>query len=203
MCELLNRLFERQPAVLELLAQHAGRSFRLRAAPIEAAMTIGHDGRLSAADAAVVPDVVLSIDTARLWAEGWRPGQPFPERAGLIHVSGDAVLAQTLSMLAKSWRPDLEDLLSRYVGDLAAVQIVGGVKRATSLLRQFIGRSSQNIAEYVTHESELLTAGVSLREQSQDFRALRASLERMDVSVQKLQSRVEQLSVGPLTEERS
>lgn len=193
-CSLLNRLFERQPAVFELLAQHAGHSFRLNAEPINAAMTIEHDGRLSPADPVVVPDVTLTIDTAKLWRQGWRPGQPFPERAGLVHVSGDAAMAQTLSTLAKSWRPDLEDLLSQYVGDLAAVQLVGGAKRLTSLAVQFASRTSQNMAEYAAHEAQLVLPDVALREHANDLAALNKSLDALQTRIESVQTRVEQLA---------
>lgn len=152
-CDLLNRLFAREPAVFELLAPHSGQTFRLVADPIDAAMTIAHDGKLTAADAAVVPDVTLTIDTKALWASGWRPGQAMPERAGLVQVSGDVALAQTLSTLASSWRFDPEDMLSSVVGDVAAVQLVAGVKRLTRLATQFVSRTSQNLVEYAAYEA--------------------------------------------------
>lgn len=151
-------------------------------------MTIGHDGRLSLADPAVVPDVVLTIDTAKLWAEGWRPGQPLPERSGVVHVSGDAALAQTLSVLAKSWRPDVEDLLSQYVGDVAAVQLVAGAKRLVAFASQFVSRSGQNLAEYVTHEANLLAARPSLQDYAQQAEDLNQALDA-------LQERLRQLDV--------
>lgn len=196
-------MFERQPAVFELLAAHAGRSFRLVADPVSAAMTIEHDGRLCPADPAVMPDVTLTIDTARLWREGWRPGRPFPERAGLVHVSGDAAMAQTLSTLAKSWRPDIEDLLSQYVGDVAAVQLVNGAKRLTSLAVQFVTRTSENVAEYAAHETKLLLPDAALREHANDLAMLNKSLDALQGSVQSLQARLDQLVGQVRSGERS
>lgn len=152
-------------------------------------MTIGHDGRLSPADPAVVPDVTLTIDTARLWAAGWRPGQPFPERAGLVHVSGDAAMAQTLSILAKSWRPELEDLLSQYVGDVAAVQLVAGAKRLTALAGQFVVRTSQNVAEYAAHEAQWLLDDAPLRDQAQQLQALNTELGALQARLDALEAR--------------
>ena len=192
-CGLLNRLFERQPAVFDLLAQHAGQTFRLLARPVDAAMTIGHDGRLAPADEAVVPDVTLTIDTARLWAEGWRPGQPFPERAGLVHVSGDAAMAQTLSTLAKSWRPDIEDLLSQYLGDVAAVQLVSGAKRLGALAAQFVSRTSGNLAEYAAYEANLVLPDAPLREHTKTLAQLNAQLDTLQKRLDSLDARARQL----------
>lgn len=188
-CGLLNGLFERQPAVFDLLSCHAGRSFRLLASPVDAAMTIGHDGRLAPADLAVVPDVTLTIDTAKLWSEGWRPGHPLPERAGLVHVSGDAALAQTLSTLAKSWRPDIEDLLSQYIGDVAAVQLVSGAKRLTMLASQFFVRTTANVAEYAAHEAQWLVADVRMREHTSELSSLSADLDSLQKRIEALDAR--------------
>lgn len=190
MIGLLNRVFDRQPAVLLLLSAHSGRSFRLVASPLDATMSIDHDGRLSPVDPAVVPDVTLTIDMKSLWAQGWRPGQPFPERAGLVQVSGDAALAQTLSTLAKSWHPDIEDLLSRFVVDLAAVQLVKGGKRLATLASQFFVRTAQNLAEYAAHEAHWLAADVVLQEQSNELARLNASLDGLQKRLQALDARV-------------
>lgn len=194
-CDLLNRILAREPAVLALLAEHAGQTFRLVADPVDATITIAHDGRLSAADVSnvsIVPDVTLKIDTRELWASGWRPGQPVPERAGLVQVSGDAALAQTLSMLAKSWRVDPEDLLSSVVGDVAAVQLVGGVKRLATLATQFVTRTTENVAEYAVHESHVLVGQSSQQTFKDDLAALIDRLDACGARVQSLSDRVGQ-----------
>lgn len=160
-------------------------------------MTIGHDGRLSPADAAVLPDVTLTIDTARLWAAGWRPGQPFPERAGLVHVSGDAAMAQTLSTLAKSWRPDLEDLLSQYVGDVAAVQLVSTAKRLTSLAGQFVARSTQNVAEYAAHEAQWLVSRPLFREHAEQLQGVNLEISALQQRLEALGAHIERLTKDP------
>ncbi|UOD50674.1 ubiquinone biosynthesis accessory factor UbiJ [Orrella daihaiensis] len=193
-CVVLNRLFQQQPAVLELLAQHAGSSFHLVAAPIDAAIKIGHDGKLAPADPALVPDVMLTIDTGRLWAEGWRPGQPFSERAGLVHVSGDAAMAQTLSTLAKSWRPDIEDLLSHYVGDFASVQLISVTKRLAGLASEFAKRTSQNIAEYAAYEAQLVLPDAPLREHTSELAALKRRLDDLHNQVEALDARTQRLA---------
>jgi ubiquinone biosynthesis protein UbiJ len=195
-CSVLNGLFERQPSLLVLLSAHAGRSFVLRAAPIETALSIGHDGRLAVSPAAAVPDVVLSIDTAQLWASGWRPGQSLSERAGIVHVSGDAAVAQTLSMLAKSWRPDVEDLLSPYVGDIAAVHLVAGVKQLTTFASQFVSRTTQNLAEYAAHEAGVIAANPSLQEQARELSNLNQQLDAATARVGLMRERLEAFGDG-------
>jgi ubiquinone biosynthesis protein UbiJ len=180
-------MLARQPSILSLLSEHAGRTVQLRAAPIDAAFTIDFDGALTAADTAVVPDVVLTVDTAKLWADGWRPGQPVVERAGTVHISGDVALAKTLSTISRSWRPDMEDWLSQYVGDLAAIQLVSGVKQVSAFSAQFFTRTSQNFAEYFSHEARLLTAQSALANQTRDIAQLSQQLAAIEARVQALQ----------------
>lgn len=182
-CDLLNKWLSREPAVFELLAPHSGQTFRLLAGPLDLALTIAHDGRLSCADTAVVPDVTLSIDAEALWSSGWRPGQPLPERNGLVQVSGDVALAQTLSSLAASWRLDPEDMLSQAVGDVAAVQLMSGARRLTTLARQFVSRTSENLAEYAAHEANLLASQGSQQVLSDDLAQLQ---NRLDASAARL-----------------
>ncbi len=192
-CSVLNQFFTRQPAVLELLSKHAGQAFRLHARPIDATMTIGHDGYLSAADEAIIPDVELSIDTAALLEQGWRPGQPVPEGPGIIRISGDAALAQTLSVLANSWRPDFEDLLSSYVGDIAANRLVAGVKGAIRHVGQAGVRMSQNLAEYAAYEADLLTPRVVFDAHVEDLSSLRARLQTTEEQLHELDRRLQGL----------
>src|SRR5690606_8430962 len=57
---------------------------------------------------------------------------PQPEnavRSGSVHIQGDAEVAQAFSELFKHARPDLEEELSRVIGDVAAHQ-VGNVARS-------------------------------------------------------------------------
>lgn len=121
------------------------------------ALTIGHDGRLSAADSRVIPDVTLRVDASRLAQSGWRPGDEWPEVAGLLHVTGDAAVAQTLSTLAKHWRPELEDLLAEKTGDIPAVLLVRGVKAIFKGAIEASGNLSQNVVEYLSYETKELT----------------------------------------------
>lgn len=191
-CDLLNQLFAREPAFFELLAPHAGQTFRLVANPIDSSMTIAHDGKLTVADAAVVPDVTLTIDTKTLLASGWRPGQALPERAGMVQVSGDVALAQTLSTLASSWRLDPEDLIAPVVGDVAAVQLVAGVKRFAGLAVQFVSRTSQNLAEYAIHERPLLASQGSRQVLDDDLRRLQSQLTGSEARLEALAARLAQ-----------
>lgn len=186
---LLNSLLRRQPAVLALLAHHAGQSFELKANPINARLTIAHDGELSPADPSILPDVMLSIDTDALLKRGWRPGQPLPRESGYVHITGDAALAQTLSKLAEAWRPDIEDLLAQYIGDIPARQVVTGAARLHHLAWRGVSRASENLAEYAVYEAALLASPALIQEHGERQAQLVAHLDSLEKRLARIEKR--------------
>lgn len=188
--EILNRMLARQPNLLTKLSVHSGRTVRVRAVPADAAFTIDFDGSLRAADPVVQPDVVLTIDTAKLLAQGWRLGQAVTEQAGVVHISGDVAVAQTLSTISRAWRFDAEDWLAQYVGDVAAVQLVNGAKQFSAMTAQLASRTGENVAEYLSHETPVLTARTALLGQSELIAQLARRLAALDAQAQGLEARL-------------
>lgn len=189
----VNLLLNRQPAAKSLLAAHSGRTFHVDLGQARLALTIGHDGTLSVADRAVVADVMIRIDLMRLLRSGWLPGQPFPEVPGMLHVSGDAAMAQSLSTLARHWRPDLEDLLSEWMGDVAAVQVLRGAKSLARGLFDAGEKISQNFAEYLSYETNQLAARPAMQSLGDDVRKHVDRLRYLDSHVQEIAVRIARL----------
>ena len=186
LCAVLNRLLAQNDKACALLAQHVGCTFEVKAPPIQAKLTIETDGKLRPADVLVAPQVCLTLDTAALIKLGWRPGQPFPEQPGLLHVSGDVAVAQTLSTLAKHWRPDLEDLLAQRIGDVAARQVLRGAKSLLSTVWRSSQHLAENVAEYATHETQTITGTAA-------FDAFKADRVSLSEKVSALEERLLQL----------
>jgi ubiquinone biosynthesis protein UbiJ len=121
-------LARQQPWAAQRLAAHAGQTLRIRLGGFQLTFTIGHDGTLFAADAAVVPDVVLELIAEKLsWAALLTPAAR-TDIAQWVHVTGQAALAQVVSDLARDLRPDPEDALAQMLGDVPARRLTQGVK---------------------------------------------------------------------------
>lgn len=191
-----NALLQRQPATRELLAQHAGRTFHIRVSAITVALTISHDGSLSVADSRVVPDVTLRVDAARLAQSGWKPGDEWPEVPGLLHVTGDAAMAQTLLTLARHWRPELEDLLAEKIGDIPATQLVRGAKALFRGAVQASGNLTQNVVEYLSYETKALTPHVVMQTLKTQNSQHQIHLDDMDRRMTSLSMRIQALEQG-------
>jgi ubiquinone biosynthesis protein UbiJ len=120
-----------------------------------------------------------------------RMAGPAPEaalRTGSVHIHGDAEIAQTFSELLKQARPDLEEELSRVIGDVAAHQ-VGTVARSTlGFARRAADTFAQNVSEYLQEEGrdapsrteadEFITGVDKLRDDVDRFEARLSLLER-------------------------
>ena len=189
----MNAVLQQQTAARDLLAQHPGQTFELQAAPVSASLTIDQTGLFAPADPIVKADVLVVVDTRQLWAIGWRPGKPFPERSGLVHVSGDAAFAKTLALLAKHCRPDLEDLLAQRIGDIPARQLTMAFQRLAGVMVESADRMAANLAEYITHEAQVLPSYPALISHASQLRDLKGALDLLEVRTKSLEARIERL----------
>jgi len=182
-----NALLRREPWARERLATHAGKSLRLSAGGWSLRASIASDGTLQACDAAVVPDVTLSVPSERLRdLPGAWSRQGLAGVTALAHIQGDAGLAHLVSDLARELRWDVEDDLSRIVGDVLAVRLSEGARRLAAGARQTAGRARDNLAEYLTDESGIGVRTAELQRLGEDVRGLAARLDRLDARVKRL-----------------
>jgi ubiquinone biosynthesis protein UbiJ len=185
----LNALLHREPWARERLAAHAGKSLRLTGGePWTLQCAIASDGSLRPCDRAVVPDVVLSIppERRRDLPGAWR-SEGLAGVTGLARIQGDAGLAHLVSDLARGLRWDVEDDLSRVVGDVAAVRLARGAREFAGGLRQAVRRAQDNISEYLGEESGLGIRGTDFQAWVSERQALESRLERLDARLRRLE----------------
>ena len=141
------------------LSRHAGKTLRLELAGLVMPFSVQSDGRLVAAANEIVPDVVLSVPASRLAELPSVLASRDPSRlSALMHIQGEAALAQLVSELARDLRWDAEDALADRVGDVAARRLVGQGRVLASGLRQSLDRLRGNGAEFLAYESGLLAS---------------------------------------------
>ena len=108
---------------------------------------------------------------------------PTPEaaiRGGSITIQGDAEVAQAFSELLKQAQPDLEEELSRVIGDVAAHQIGNVARAALGFGRQAVDTMRQNVAEYLQEEGRDLPTRTEVDEFFADVDKLRDDLARLE-----------------------
>jgi ubiquinone biosynthesis protein UbiJ len=108
---------------------------------------------------------------------------PTPEaaiRGGSITIQGDAEVAQAFSELLKQAQPDLEEELSRVIGDVAAHQLGNVARAALGFGRHAVDTMRQNVAEYLQEEGRDLPTRTEADEFFADVDKLRDDLARLE-----------------------
>jgi len=149
---VLNRMLGREEWAREKLAPFAGRVVRLEALPFSLQWAVADGGTLAANDDDGAPAVTIGLALSSL---------PFalldPQAATKdVRLQGDAEFAQALSFVLQNLRPEPEEELSRFVGDAAAMRIVGLVRLSASHWRELAERMLDNTANYIVTENPMV-----------------------------------------------
>ena len=156
-----NLLTAQQPWAAERLARHAGKTIRIALGAFAVTLTIDVEGHLTQSDDAVVPDVTLEVIAEKLSVASIFSSRSQADMAELINISGQAVLAQVVSDLARDLRPDPEDAMAHFIGDIPARKLMQGARGLAQTLGTITQGLTQNLAEYFAEESNTL-AGLPL-----------------------------------------
>jgi ubiquinone biosynthesis protein UbiJ len=180
MAGALNMLTRQQVWAAQRLAQHAGKTVRICVGGFQLNWSIGSDGQLSHALEHTTPDVTLEIQLEKLNPLAWLNNPHRPDIAEYVHVSGQAALAQVMSELARDLRPDPEDALSQWVGDMPARRIIRGAQQALSAVHTLGNSLTQNLAEYLSEETDALVGRPAMTSQMDTQSQLVRALDRLE-----------------------
>ena len=189
-----NLLTRQQPWAAQRLAAHAGQTLRICLGGFQLTFTIGHDGTLEAADPAIMPDVVLELIAEKLSFTALLAPQARIDIAQWVHVTGQAALAQVVSDLARDLRPDPEDALAQWFGDVPARRLTQGVQGVFAGAQSFARGVAENLAEYFAEETHTLAATPALESPTQERVRALARLDQIDQRSAALQARLSRLA---------
>jgi ubiquinone biosynthesis protein UbiJ len=183
---LLNRNLPRSPRAQELCAAMQGRRVRIEARGLgwvlvaeclatSIRLTKGEDEP----DDAVPPAAEISGSLMSLAAlAGTHPEEVI--RRGDVTIRGDAELAQKFRELAMLLRPDVEEELSRLIGDTPAHQALRLVRAAAGFGRRAASTGVRNVAEYLAHERRDLVPRAEAEDFYRGVEQLREDLDRLE-----------------------
>ena len=173
----VNHVLRGSPLALERLRSHAGRTVAFHVGPFAQAFTVQSTGEVAAALPGAPRDLEVRISPFLVPRLAAREEAAFGE----IGMEGDAALAEDVSFLVRHLTWDVEEDLSRVVGDIAAHRIVGAARGLARWGRDASLRMAQGAAEYWTEESPLVASRVKVEGFARGVSELReavASLER-------------------------
>jgi len=182
----LNHVLNGQPWLRQRLLPFAGRSAELEIFPAKLLLSILPDGQLlrAAADARADALVHIPVSAALLLAAG-------DERArSRIEVSGDAAFAAVLTGVLQELRWDVEEDLSRIVGDIAAHRTVEAGRAVLEWQRQAVHNLSQAFVEFLTEEKPVLLQRLELQRWVDEVDLLREAVERLEKRAVQVEKRM-------------
>ncbi len=140
---LLNHVLQQEPEATVRLARQKGRVVRVQWRNFHMALVATPAGLLDRAEPSARADLSLTISETSPFAlaqQALNAGKPG------VRIEGDVQLAAEVNWLVDHVRWDLEEDLSRLVGDTTAHTVGRLVRNAASTLRQFVGPRTDKAA---------------------------------------------------------
>ncbi len=191
--QAFNALTRQQAWAAQRLALHAGKTVRIIVGGFQLHWSINTDGTLVHTEQVVTPDVTLEVLVEKFNPLSFFGQANRPDIAEYVHVSGQAALAQVISELARALRPDPEDTLSQWVGDIPARRIVGGLRKVVQTTQSIGVGFTQNIAEYLSEETAMLVGRPAMTTQQARQAGVLQSIAQLEQRQARLMARVQKL----------
>jgi len=179
----VNHVLRGSPLALERLRPHAGRTVAIHVGPVALALTVQSTGEVAAALPGASRDLEVRISPFLVPRLAAREEAAFGE----IGMEGDGALAEDVSFLVRHLTWDVEEDLSRVVGDIAAHRLVGAARGLARWSRDASLRVARGAAEYWTEESPLVASRVKVEGFARDVSGLRDAVARLERRIARLE----------------
>jgi ubiquinone biosynthesis accessory factor UbiJ len=185
--KLFNRVLSDYPMARARLAVHHGKSIAATVGPFSTRLRVDVAGDVEPVGigAADIDDVAFTIPLSAL------PGLARRDEQALnaITFTGDSEFAATLSSIVRNVDWDIEQDLSRVVGDVAAHRIAGGARALQAWRADASTRVSANVAEYLVEENRTMASQRDIESLARANETLRDDIARAEARIAQLTSR--------------
>lgn len=182
----INRLTAATPLARERLARFAGKSAAFRVGPLPVVLTVQTTGEVLPAVEGAARDLEMRISPFLLPRLAAQDESAYRD----VETSGDIEFAGEVAFLAKHLKWDVEEDLSRVVGDAAAHGLVTAARDAAAWGKDASQRLAAGAAEYWTEEDPLIASRVKVEGYIAGVSELRDAVERLDKRIAALESRL-------------
>ena len=179
---LLNRLLASEAWARQRLAPFAGETLELRAAPLPTLrLRILEGGTVEAGGAEAGLTMTLKPELLGALARG--------EEHALrsVDVQGNAKLAAEILVLARHLRWDVEEELSRVLGDVVAHRLAGAARAFAAWHLDAAQRVTGALVDYATDEKKVLVRRAEFEALSEPLARLRDAIARLDKRLERLE----------------
>lgn len=171
----LDHLLQSASWAREKLQPHAGKAFAVDCPPVRTAFLIRDDGGVAPPPPDAAPAVTVRLSPGVVMRLAARDATAW----NAVAADGDPALAETLGYVFRNLRWDLEEDLSRVVGDVAAHRIANAGRAIEHWLRDSADQLGRNVAEYWTYEQPLLVSAYDVEQFNRAVDTLRDDVARL------------------------
>ena len=139
--------------------------------------------------AASPPDAVIAGSPPAL-LQMFKAAGPSAQTRSSVQIRGDAEIANLYRELFAAARPDLEEELSRWVGDLPARHLSQLALSVRTWARRARRTAGENIAEYLQEEGRDLVTKTEMEEFLRGVDGIRDGVDRIEARLKGLEQRV-------------
>jgi ubiquinone biosynthesis protein UbiJ len=182
----VNRLTAPTPLARERLSRFAGKTVAFRVGPVAVALTIQTTGEVLPASGEAAVDLEVRLSPFLLPRLAAQDESAYRD----VETTGDVELAGEVAFLAKHLKWDVEEDLSRFVGDAAAHRAVALARDAAAWGKDASERLAAGAAEYWTEEDPLIASRVKVEQFVAGVTELRDAVERLDKRIERLEARL-------------
>lgn len=183
---LLNHLLTQADWARARLRAHTAKQARFEIGSLHLNLVVTDSGHLAnAEEGEATPDVVLTLppDLAARLLQGQEA------LTGGIRIAGDAEFADALGFVLRHLRWNVEDDLSRVIGDIPAHRVVGTTRELAAGLPRVLGSAARSLATYLSDEKPTVVATPQLAQLADESAALRDQLARCEKRIQRLEEK--------------
>ena len=182
---LINHILRATPRAMTRLQRFTGKTMAFKSGPFHLRLAVLASGEVDAASQESIPDVTVTAPPILLPRLAAREEAAFKQAV----FEGDAEFAAEIAFLARHLEWDVEEDLSKVVGDIAAHRIVSTAKSLRAWRKDATVRLGENVREYLTEERPALVPRRDLWEFLHDVDAVRDDVARLEKRLARLVSR--------------
>jgi ubiquinone biosynthesis protein UbiJ len=187
---VLNRNIAASTAAAALARRLEGTSLQVDVDGITSVRTTCFGGRaaLLAGDDSPADAVISGSIPALL--QMFKVGTPSAQTRTSVQIRGDAEIANMYRDLFTAARPDLEEELSRWVGDMPARHLSLLAKSVRTWARRARRTAGENIAEYLQEEGRDLVTKTEMEEFLRGVDGVRDCIDRIEARLKGIEQRM-------------
>ncbi len=175
--------WSRQP-----LTPYAGKVVQFNIALVKTSLLILEDGSLGIASENALPDATIHIPPSlalRLLAKDEAAKM-------LIKIDGDSHLATELSKVLQHMQWDIEEDLSKGIGDIPANQLATAAKKSIEVVKNQSINMTEMLTEYWQEEKPILAKKWQVEKFIHDVDTMRSDVTRLEKRLTKLKKRIQE-----------